>query len=536
MRSLWRQSGCGLCGVLALFLGGCVQVERWVPPRLEERAASGRGISLPEPPPMWPDQVALPDLPPRGEVWQLAVEEATLWALERNPDLRMRRLSPVVAGAYEEIARGAYDLELFAEARYGEESIEETARSTGTRFNVEGEDGTLEAGVRQALPTGGELEATISQRYDRSNRTPEQHETRLGISFTQALLRGFGPAVNLASVWQAERETVASQYELRAYTERMVAEVESAYWRYALAQEELRIFQSSLELARQSRDAIAEQIDVGLLAPTEGAAARAEVALREQALIDARSASEAARLELLTLLLGQAGAEDGWKLATATPVRLEPIELGPVSDSLALARRQRPDLGEARMQLEQRRLETVVTRNGLLPRLDFFASLGRSGFGTTSEASWDAVDGPSYDFRTGLSLSYHLGARSARGRDLVARAEQRRAEIAIENLATQIVLEVRLAANEVARAREQIAASVVSRELREEALRAEEERFDVGSSTALLVAQAQRDLLASQIAEIEAVVDYRLALIRLYLAEGSLLERRGLQLRALSAI
>ncbi|MCG8508031.1 MAG: TolC family protein [Rhodospirillales bacterium] len=55
----------------------------------------------------------------------------------------------------------------------------------------------------------------------------------------------------------------------------------------------------------------------------------------------------------------------------------------------------------------------------------------------------------------------------------------------------------------------------------------EVERFDVGSSTALLVAQAQRDLLASQIAEVEAIGNYRIALVELSLAEGSLLEWRG---------
>jgi outer membrane protein TolC len=70
----------------------------------------------------------------------------------------------------------------------------------------------------------------------------------------------------------------------------------------------------------------------------------------------------------------------------------------------------------------------------------------------------------------------------------------------------------------------------VTRALREEALRAENERFRVGSSTTLLVAQAQRDLLESQIAEVEALTAYRLALIDLYVAEGTLTQRRGLNL------
>lgn len=40
----------------------------------------------------------------------------------------------------------------------------------------------------------------------------------------------------------------------------------------------------------------------------------------------------------------------------------------------------------------------------------------------------------------------------------------------------------------------------------------------------------QRDLLQAQISEVEAVIGYRIALVELYLAEGSLLERRGMRI------
>jgi outer membrane protein TolC len=93
---------------------------------------------------------------------------------------------------------------------------------------------------------------------------------------------------------------------------------------------------------------------------------------------------------------------------------------------------------------------------------------------------------------------------------------------------------VRLAVNEVERARRQISATAATRELQEQVVASEMERFDVGASTTLLVAQAQRDLLASRIAEVEAVVNYRIALIELYLVEGSLLERRGVRIEAQS--
>jgi len=50
----------------------------------------------------------------------------------------------------------------------------------------------------------------------------------------------------------------------------------------------------------------------------------------------------------------------------------------------------------------------------------------------------------------------------------------------------------------------------------------------VGKSTSLLVAQAQKDLLISRIAEVQALANYIKALIYLYQQDGSLLERRGI--------
>lgn len=52
----------------------------------------------------------------------------------------------------------------------------------------------------------------------------------------------------------------------------------------------------------------------------------------------------------------------------------------------------------------------------------------------------------------------------------------------------------------------------------------------VVNNAILLVAQAQRDLLVTQVREKEVIIDYKKALVRLYLAEGSLLERRGIHI------
>ena len=294
--------------------------------------------------------------------------------------------------------------------------------------------------------------------------------------------------------------------------------------------QEIEIFDQSLTVARRQRNEVEHRIEVGLLPATEAAAARAEVARHEQSLIDARSLVEERRLRVLRLTNpGSAGRFDLQVNATSEP-RIAPEPITDLDERIKLAEQSRPDLNEARLRIEQNRLETVLTRNGLLPKLELFLTLGRTGFADTFSESFRELNGDTHDFTAGVRFSHFLGNRAGKARHLAARASRRQAAEALENLRQIVRLDVRIGINEVERARQQITATRATRELQEQTLLAEKERFDVGASTALLVAQAQRDLLASSIAEVKAVVNYRISLITLYLSEGSLLERRGVVL------
>jgi outer membrane protein TolC len=106
--------------------------------------------------------------------------------------------------------------------------------------------------------------------------------------------------------------------------------------------------------------------------------------------------------------------------------------------------------------------------------------------------------------------------------------DREQAQKALENLVQLVEVDVRTVYIEVNRTKQQIAASSVTRMFDEEKLRTETEKLRVGKSTSFLVAQAQRDLLVSRIAEVRALANYLKALIDLYRQDGSLLERRGI--------
>jgi outer membrane protein len=465
---------------------------------------------------------------------KLSVEQATMLALRNNRDLKVQQLTPVITGTFEQIERSKFDPELFAEADYFKEKAKETSRSSGEQFSVSADEAGGIAGLRQLLPTGTTVEASISQDRTISNRAPEQQTARLGLSVTQALLRGFGPAVNLTSVRLAEIDTLASINELQGFAEALLADTEIAYWNYVLAKKEIAIFEESLEIARKQRQEVEERIEVGVLPEIEVAAARAEEASRVQALINARSQLEDSRLRLLRLISPDNGSHLDLMILTTSEPDILPEPITDLADRLQLAEQFRPDLNEARLRLQQNRLETIVTRNGLLPQLDLFIALGKTGYADSFSQSFQELNQDTYDFTAGVRLSYFLGNREAQARNLAAYATQQQSSEAVANLRQLVRFEVRIAVNEVERTRQLIGASRETRIYQEQSLEAEKERFDVGASTALQVAQAQRDLLRTQIAEVEAIVNYRIARVVLYLAEGSLLAYRGIQLADVS--
>ena len=464
-------------------------------------------------------------LEPDSDPIPLSIESAVLMALDNNPDLRVEAFEPLIAGTFVQRERAQFYPALFAELSQREIRSSETARATGEQFDAEIEQMLLQGGIEQRFSPGTDVTLSIGQSAESSNRAPDQDEASITLSFTQALLQGAGRTVNLAAIEKAELDLEISQSELRGYIETLVANVERAYWQYWLAQETIEIASQALDVAQKQLEDLREQIAVGQIASNEEAIALAERARRRQTLIDARAEARKRRIELLAYIAPQQLGSIYTPTSLPEPPHDE-VETS-IEERIALAKVSRSDLQEAQMRLEQRNLDTVVTRNGRMPRLDFFAELGKIGYGSSTSDAWSDLSGSGYDVQAGIRLHYTPGRSADRARELEATFRQEQAEAAIQNLRFQIDSRVRTARYELQRAIQQIEASAETLLHQQRTVDAEVERFQVGTGTALLVAQAQRDLLSVRIAEKEAQVQARFALLDLYLAEGSLLERRG---------
>jgi len=488
-------------------------------------------ITLPEQPPESP-----PDEPAdvnnavaiKGPL-KIGIHEAILLAMENNQSLIVERMNPEIQRTFEQEELAVFDPLISPEVS-NRRSVADRLSRAGSNIESQTVDSiTGSVSLAKLFPTGTALDLQAGSNYtDSSLYSDAFTANRLGFSVTQALLRGNDVRANMARVNQARLDTLISEYELRGFTEIVLEQVESKFWDYALAQRQIKIYTDSLNLAEKQMTEAEDRIIIGDLAETELAAAQAEVALGRENLINARSTLAKERLGLLRLLNSSGGIDWNRDVTLQYDTTLPDFQLDDVDQHVQVALRMRPDLNQTRLQIKRGDLQVVRTKNGLLPRLDTFISFGKSGYADTFNSALNNMDEGSYDVTWGLAFEGSPMNRSARARYARAVAGKQQLSKALENLSQLIQVDVRSAYIEVTRTQEQISATAATRNFQEEKLRAETEKFRVGKSTSLLVGQAQRDFVASQIAEKQAVANYLKALVSLYRLEGSLLQRRGL--------
>ncbi len=554
-----------LCALLAA-LSGCAAIEFSKPPAIPNVVVKNP-VPNPEsvsPPALDPARVPKTDTetPVPGETLNLTVEGAIVIALANNKALSVEEINPAIQKTFISEQRSVFDPVL--NANYVEtEDENETDLLLRTPISIpDGNGGTItagsawqpvdtevdvdsnskNAGVTQRLPTGTDI--TISVGDDRTkvrNKSTDPSRVygtdtdtdthNLDVTVRQQLLRGGGLGVNLASLRQARLAALASEYNLRGFTEDLVSQVEQTYWDCLTAQRQIKIFEESLIIAENQAREVKDRIDIGDLAESEIAAAEAEVAQRRSSLIDARASYDTLRIAFLRLLNPNADSLHPVELNLQSDPSIPEVDLMEVEASIVLARRMRPDVNQTRLQIQQDDLELVRTRNGLLPQLDVFISFTKSVSRTHySELFLVNTQNDREENTTtqiGAEFSYPIGNRGPRARHNRTKLTRDRDLQALANLNQLVEQDIRSAYIEVERSRLQIDATAATSRLQQTTLEVEREKYRLGRSTILLVSQAQRDLLSAQLAEVQATAEYLQALVNLYRLEGSLLERRG---------
>lgn len=499
-------------------------------PAKQTAVANNPGKEIPPSSPDPKTDVSLANAPPNSLI-EVTLTQAVLVGLSNNKSFQVQRLKPSIASTYERVERSAFDPLV--------RSNVDKSRQRSDYYTITREF-KASAGVSQFLPTGTTLDFETGTEWNpnfpltagSANTDQEKSDWSAynKLSITQALLRGGGLDANLASLRKTRLDTAISQYELMGIAQTLTAEIEKAYWEYFLALGKVHIYGKATDRAKNMIKETRERIAVGQKAESEIFFFQAEAATQEQALIDAKSSQEKTRINLLRLM--SPPSLDLWnrhlRLLTKPVIPEDSVEN--LQEHIQVAMSYRPDINQARLETQKGQLEVVKTKNGLLPKLDLFIMLGRTGYSETFAGSM-------YDYSAGLGGADVIGrlkleipvfnrrAEAEHTKSVIQLAQQREA---VENLLQLAQQDVLLAYVEIHRAKDQMATASRALKFQMDKLDAQTEKYRLGIGSAFQVAQAQRDTVSSQISALQARIEYLKGLTQFYVAEGSLLARRGI--------
>ena len=186
-----------LAALAALAAAGCALPAHWPLTPAETKARLARDAGRPLPQDALPRLTAPPVPLPAGKDGRLklSIEQVAVYTLRANRDLAVQQFQPAIAGAFRQIEAGVFDPQLYASLVHERENSREYSSSSGT-YREDATGNQAAVGLSQKLPSGTTLDLSLSQDLDTSKQEPDQHQARAGLTITQALLRGFGPAVN----------------------------------------------------------------------------------------------------------------------------------------------------------------------------------------------------------------------------------------------------------------------------------------------------------------------------------------------------
>jgi outer membrane protein len=314
---------------------------------------------------------------------------------------------------------------------------------------------------------------------------------------------------------------------------------------------DLQVKRDSLSAAQRLYQDTENQVEQGAQAPLQLTSASAQLQSSRQDYINSEGLVLQQEL-LLKELLTRRGISDpalaNARIQTLTSIATPDSEaLDPLPVLVNDAMENRPDVAVADLQLKNTHITLEGSRNELLPQLNLVASMQNNGlagspnssaaptttaaapafiggYGTAEEQIFSR-DYPSYS--VGVQLNLPLRNRVARADYARDELQLRQTEVRIDQLDSQIRLQVGNAQIAVLQAKSSYEAAVAARKLQDQALDVERARFEEGVDTAYTLIQYQRDLAQAQSAEVAALGIYAKAKAALERAVGLTLKNNN---------
>ncbi len=417
-------------------------------------------------------------------------------------------------------------------------------------------------GYQQGWSSGTLLNVTFDNSRQTTNNLVSSFsplfDTTFNAQITQHLLQGFGPKLNRRFIVEALNDRRITDSAFRQQVIYTVTQVESIYWSLVSAYEDEQAKERALQQSTQLTADNRKQLEIGTLAPLDVVTSDSQVATDKQALIASRS-----NLEYQQLVMKQAIARNlnDPQLANAPVVPTDRVGLDrlpeedlPVEDLVKQAFTLNPQIEQAVINMENNKLTIRGEKNGLLPVVDLFGFYGGSGAAGTAlpcnatsaafgcnpaqlpsstgygTALGHALDNNAGNYGVGVNINIPLRNRTAQADQARSQMELRQSEMRLQQLYTQIRIQVINAQYALENDRASVIAAQTARDFNAQSLEAEQKKYKLGASTTANVLQQERTLAQGENNLISATAAYAKDRSALQQILANTLDRYGISL------
>jgi outer membrane protein len=415
---------------------------------------------------------------------------------------------------------------------------------------------TANAGVQQGFASGAQVGLNFNNNRQSLNSLTTGYTpytgSSLGLTATQPLLRGFGTSLNHRFIRIAANQQKITSLLFRQQLIATVYGVIRLYTDFVALYEDEKVKQDTVTLAEKLLSDTKAQVDEGTLAQVELTRSNAQLFSTRQDLINSRGLREEQEAILKNVLTRTGNGDPEVRTAHIIPTDAltmpEKDDIRPMQDLITDALADRPDLSQARLQIDNSRIGLAGAKNATLPEVDLVGVMQNNGLaGTvnpligspdlTYSGGYGSAVGqvlarnyPTYGIGVQVTLPIHNRIAEA---DLARDELQvKQSEIRLRQLQNQARLEVEDALIAMRRARSSSEAAAQARALQQESLEAEQAKFAVGASTSFFVIQYESLLSQAKSTEVAAKSSYVKARAALQRAMGSILDENHISFDA----
>jgi outer membrane protein TolC len=466
---------------------------------------------------------------------RMTLQDCIQEALQHNLDVQIQRYNPEISLYNLRADYGGYDPTYNFSATHSL-NVQPGGFFDGIQLPSETtKNSSFSSSIGSELPLGGlqySFSGSINEEHFISPPSTPNSSGTIGVQLTQPLLKNFWIDNTRLTIKVAKITLQNNEQGFREQVITSVTAVENAYYNLIYQLENVKVQQEAVALAQTQLDQDKQRMQIGTLAQLSVQQDESQLAQNKATLITAESQVNGAEVTLKNLLTDNYPAWQDVEIQPAEPLTA-PLVLFNLQDSWSKALTQRPDLLQARLNVEQQGVQLKFYRNQLFPELNVIGTYCYNGDGPFySQAFGQINQGNAPDYSYGVQVNIPLANQNARNqyksgkvtlKQLLLQLKQKE-----QNIMTQVDNDVATAQSDY----ESVQATRQARVYAEEALDAEQKTYAVGKATTFEVLQYENTLTSARGSEIQALANYEEALATLSADEGSTLDKLGIKIEA----